>query len=397
MTKIFRFLLWSCFVFVCLLLAGCSKDEDESEISAPRTVLVYIAADNSLNQEGYDNIELMLKGWRDYNGHLVIYFDSSDRVPELLTLEKGKDGKAQKRVLETYPEENSASGKTLARVIADTKRLFPAESYGLILWSHGMAWLPESYSFPGSSGRMGIREYPRTKYFGQDYHRGDSDESGYMDIHALADVLPDRGFRFILFDACFMASVEVLYELRNKSDYIIASPAEVLAAGFPYDKILPYLWGEEEDMKQICREFYDLYRTQSGDYQSATVSLTQTVELESLAGITREILRGKTTNGILPETSVSGVRQYKISGGLPRVFYDFGEFVRSQATTGQLSAFDAQMAKTVIYKKATEKFFGEPIPAGQYSGISSYIPLQRWATMNTYYATYSWYQSVYAL
>lgn len=393
MTRIFRFLFLYCFIFICFLLAGCSKEEDEPVES--RTVLVYLAADNNLNQDGYDNIELMLKGWRDYNGHLVIYFDSSDRVPELLTLEKGEDGKVHKRVLETYPEENSASGKTLARVISDTKRLFPAESYGLILWSHGMAWLPESFYFPEFFGRMGVREYPRTKYFGQDYHRGDSDESSYLDIHVLAEVLPDSGFHFILFDACFMASVEVLYELRNKSDYIIASPAEVLAAGFPYDKILPYLWGGEEDLKQICREFYDLYHAQSGDYQSATVSLTRTAELESLADITREILRGKTTNGIVPEVSVAGVRRYEISSNLPRVFYDFGEFVCSQATAGQLSAFDAQVAKTVIFKKATEQFFGEPIPAGEYSGLSSYIPLQRWASMNPYYATYSWYRSVY--
>ena len=41
-----------------------------------------------------------------------------------------------------------------------------------------------------------------------------------MNIDALAAALPVR-FDFILMDACLMGSVEVVYELRNKADFII--------------------------------------------------------------------------------------------------------------------------------------------------------------------------------
>ena len=34
---------------------------------------------------------------------------------------------------------------------------------------------------------------------------------------------------FILFDACLMSSIEVLYDLRDKAKYVIASPAELPA------------------------------------------------------------------------------------------------------------------------------------------------------------------------
>lgn len=33
-----------------------------------------------------------------------------------------------------------------------------------------------------------------------------------------------------------MGGIEVAYELRNKTDYMIASPAEVISNGFPYEK-----------------------------------------------------------------------------------------------------------------------------------------------------------------
>ena len=79
-----------------------------------------------------------------------------------------------------------------------------------------------------------------------------------MEIADLAAALTGH-FDFIMFDACFMASVEVLYELRDKADYFIASPAEIISDGFPYEAAAPYFWGGEEDLKQVCREYYNYY------------------------------------------------------------------------------------------------------------------------------------------
>ena len=39
-----------------------------------------------------------------------------------------------------------------------------------------------------------------------------------------ADAVPH--FDFVLFDACFMQSIEVAYALRNFTDYYIGSPTE---------------------------------------------------------------------------------------------------------------------------------------------------------------------------
>jgi len=77
----------------------------------------------------------------------------------------------------------------MKQVLNDIIQMYPAQEYGLILWSHGTSWLPA-----GSSLRS----------FGED-------SGEQMNIPDLAENLPIK-FDFILFDACLMVSVEVVYD-----------------------------------------------------------------------------------------------------------------------------------------------------------------------------------------
>ena len=63
---------------------------------------------------------------------------------------------------------------------------------------------------------------------------GGADGNRYMNISDLvtilsADAVPH--FDFVLFDACFMQSIEVAYALRNFTDYYIGSPTEIPGPG----------------------------------------------------------------------------------------------------------------------------------------------------------------------
>ena len=130
--------------------------------------------------------------------------------------------------------------------------------------------------------RLPDPDMPRTKYYAEDEHPGTTGKA-YMDIREMAARLPGH-FSFILWDVCFMGGIEVAYELRNKTDYMIASPAEVISDGFPYEKMMPLLWGGEEAMKQICREYYNHYNKYQVNslWRSAVVGLVKTEELEPL-------------------------------------------------------------------------------------------------------------------
>lgn len=210
-----------------------------------------------------------------------------------------------------------------------------------------------------------------------------------MDIREMAARLPGH-FNFILWDVCFMGGIEVAYELRNKTDYMIASPAEVISDGFPYEKMMPLLWGGEEAMKQICREYYNHYNKYQVNslWRSAVVGLVKTEELEPLVAKVRTLLAGK--------TDYVRAWHYPLSkGGLPMVFFDFGDYIRKMTTEEEYNSFKKQLDRVVIYKAATEKLFGEEVPADKFSGLTSYIPFSEWSDMNTYYYTLDWGATVY--
>ena len=379
----FFFLIYSVMVF-----SACHDSDEIDPEYGERIVLVYMAADNNLSEDGENNIKSILKGMEQTEGRLVIYIDPRYDVPRLLTIKGGKNCRLD--TLETYSEENSASPEVLARVVKEVQKRYPASSYGLVLWSHGLGWVPPEHHFPGGySMRLPDPAMPRTKYYAEDEHTGTTGGKAYMDIRDMAAQLPGH-FNFILWDVCFMGGIEVAYELRNKTDYMIASPAEVISYGFPYEKMMPLLWGGEEAMKQICREYYNYYnRFQANSlYRSAVVGLVKTEELEFLAEKVRTLLAGK--------TDYVRAWHYPLSqGGLPTVFFDFGDYIRKMTTEEEYNSFKKQLDKVVIYKAATEKLFGEEVPADKFSGLTSYIPFLEWSNMNTYYYTLDWGATVY--
>jgi hypothetical protein len=137
------------------------------------------------------------------------------------------------QTLKTY-EGNlcSTDGQTMADVLREIVRLYPARNYALALCSHGSGWLFDDLASASQSGSR--------RSFGVDNgYRSSSTSGRRMNIPVLASVLSGcPHFDYILFDACFMQSVEVAYELRHTADYIIASPAEIPASGAPYTQML---------------------------------------------------------------------------------------------------------------------------------------------------------------
>lgn len=138
-----------------------------------------------------------------------------------------------------------------------------------------------------------------------------------------------------------MGAVEVFYELRNKADYIIASPTLVPAKGLPYEQVVPYFWGEDSDLEKICEAYYDFNNTTT---ETATITLIKTSELEALYVLCQEILEGK-----LPEVQTqdksSVYRYYVPLAVINYTFYDFADLIRQVATREKLAKFDAQRKK----------------------------------------------------
>jgi hypothetical protein len=338
MSKINKIIL---FCFVILLV--CCKKDDEIKL-AGRTVLIYMAADNNLYHNAITDIKEMLKSTLPPDNNLLIYFDApaetADSIPKLFRVENSNIEE-----IKSYQKHNSASGKVLEMVVHDAINFCPAISYGLVLWSHGTGWLP-----------CGVYDTIKQKTPQRSFGKDNGNE---MEITELAQHLPLK-FQFIIFDACLMANIETVYQLRNNADIIIASPAEILVAGFPYDNIINLLFTQVIDYKKIAETYMNYYKNKTGVLQSATISVIETKYLKEFANNIKNIINLEIN---IPHQE--NVQRYEVKNAL---FYDLQNYLE-QATSEN---FTEHFQKIVKYCDFTQYFLSE-LEIEKSCGISVFI------------------------
>lgn len=429
-------------LFALLALVGCTKDEEPRYPHASRVVLVYMAGDNSLGGYAWDNLEAMRRGMASApaGGRTIAYVDTPDGNPRLVEVTA-----SGMEILHAWPSpHNSASAATVREVIGRVRTLAPADRYGLVLWSHGLAWMPSwatGYltrskarmaepwpqtkheemlpapftsaarpdSVPVSVTATGSASadrpiptasvptsWPATKWFGQD--TGES-PAGYLETEQLVEAIPSGVFDWILFDACFMASAETLYALHDKAERIVCSPAEVIADGFPYAEIMAELLRPEPDLRAVCESYYRHYaRHAQSSYRSATVSLIETSQLEALAAATASVLGAALAADpeVLSDMDLSRVQP--LDRYRRHFLFDMGSVValletRSLVPASLAGAWRAQLARTVTYEAHTPTMLG--LALEKCCGLSMYVPVGAYADLNGYYRTLDWYARCY--
>lgn len=430
-------------LFALLALAGCTKDgEDPRYPHASRVVLVYMAGDNSLGGYVQDNLDAMRRGMASAaaGNRTIAYVDTPGGNPRLVEI----TASGTKTLHAWSSPHNSASAATVREVVSLVRTLAPADRYGLVLWSHGLAWMPSwatgyltrskarmaepwpqtkheemlpasftsatrpdsapvsvTAAGPASADRpiptaSVPTSWPATKWFGQD--TGEN-PAGYLDTEQLSEAIPSGVFDWILFDACFMASAETLYALRDKADRIVCSPAEVIADGFPYEKIMAELLRPEPDLQAVCESYYRHYAWHAqSSYRSATVSLVETSQLEALAAATASVLGAALTADPEALADMDLSRVQSMDRYRRHFLFDMGSVVRELETRGLVSAslaeaWRAQLARTVIYEAHTPTMLGLALDAC--CGLSMYVPSASYADLNEYYRSLEWYRQCY--
>lgn len=358
------------YFFIAVLLsviAACHKD-DRPEVGE-RTVIVYLGVDNNFSGEGAQKIKALTEGWRgNYNGNLLVYADAGKAV--LVHIHENKSGKAVADTIREYGVENSADPVLLKRVLSEVKERFPAASYGMIVLSHGSGWLPKGQLTAPAS-------------IIQDRY----DEMEFLDFAAAIPMPLD----FLIFDACFMGTVEVAYELKEKVKYIVASPAEVLSPGFVYKSMMEHLMKPEPQLTAVAKEFYDYFNAMSGYWKSATVSVIKTDELENIAGFLAE-------SGDITDAGRVNLREIQQYGyGSHFLFFDMGDYV-SRWAPEQYERFSGLLNRAVLYKAATPGYYSSGNMAYNdirtYSGLAMYIPQDGYAFLNRKFRELKWAKAV---
>lgn len=333
---------------ITVFSVSCSKQEEDSPVLITRTVLVYMVADNDLKGYAYRDFAEMKKGMQQQNVpsncRWVVYFSAGDGNTRLIEI--GRDGK--ETVLAEYTDaELSVSVSRMQRVIADIKRIFPSNNYGLVLWSHGTGWLSESGALSVSSNAAPKMS---TLSFGYDGPRGSR-----MKISSLGRALSGVRFEFIYFDCCHMATAEVAYELREVTGNMIASATELGLDGMPYDQNVPMLLcGEYEKAAENTFRFYADRYAVGIDYYGCSISVLDLLSMNRLASVTNEVL---SECGPLP-SSYEPVKYYR-TGVIPEGLYDFDHYIKALCGSRKdlYSVWSRAFDQVVKYHECTSEVY----------------------------------------
>ena len=350
---------------LAICFAACGSDDtpepkpptpvDESE----RTVLIYLAAQNNLSAFADFDLKEMIRGSESLNDYqnLIVYVNIyGKKAPYFARI---KDGKT----IDSISAGNTASSDpaSLEEAVRYMHEKYPAKSYGLVLWGHSNGWLIKNDSI----------KYAKTRSYGYDES---SFPSTWMNIPSMARAIKngmnDKKFTFIHGDCCIFGCVEVAYELRNVTDYVIGSPAEIPDAGANYADLSGLFDTSSSCYKSIIDKYWNLYIDEfknypsryylikEGDLAGYSVPLmaVKTSELDNLAVATAKLL--KTIPDKLEPTGIINVNNvifYAADKGL-KYNYDMFKTLKENTSETDFNEWESAFEKAVPYYRLSPRW-----------------------------------------
>ncbi len=198
--------------------------------AAEWTFMVYLDADNNLEEAGIDDFLEMAAVGSNSNVNIVVQFD---RIPDYSSLygdlttckrflvTAGMTPTAE-NAIEDIGEVNMGAPNTLTEFVNWGVTNYPATNYAIILWNHGGGW------------RL-TRDKLMKAVCWDDTNNGDCMYTQELRtaLEAVADNMDVVGF-----DACLMAMIEVAYEIKDEGSVMVGSEELEPGDGWPYDTIL---------------------------------------------------------------------------------------------------------------------------------------------------------------
>lgn len=202
------------------------------------TILVYLNADNNLEDFGFEDVHEMEKVGSNDRVNIVVQFDGITKSgTQRLYIEKALQAEGKysfaSPVVEDMPEQDMGDISTFVNFVEWGMKHYPADHYMTILWNHGSGWSKRS------------EELSLMKGISYD------DTSGtHITTNQLADgldqILMSTGNKIDVlgFDACLMAMYEIADSLSGMVDYLVASEETEPGEGYAYHDLLSIFEGD---------------------------------------------------------------------------------------------------------------------------------------------------------
>lgn len=380
-------------VFVILALsfvsASCGGDEPDPEPEVyDRVTVVYAVNRSSLASNFRDDCAEIMKAMPKVNlkkNKLILYRTDSQSQTGLYTMVRDGEMYLWKQ-LKSYSRTTTATDpERMAQVLRDAVDSYPASNRTLFFWGHGSAWTPgDSNHEVGNTSKADV---PASYGYGGEF--GKNNKTNWIDIDDLARAIPDSAFDTIWFDCCYMASVEVAYELRNKARWYVAYPTEVWEYGMDYGSVLPLTMTATPSLQLAASTFFNAYNDKK---DPVTVTVMDMSRIEPLAQAVKDFYR---TNPE-PVSDTKGIVDYRRQSGT--AYFDMAQLLKRQAadkTTPELVAVtDAMDDFVVMHLESTVDFNNRVWINPKLCGLSLHNFTDNGSEDNEYYKTLAWHKRV---
>ncbi|MBO5656318.1 MAG: hypothetical protein J6R87_04640 [Rikenellaceae bacterium] len=378
-------------------------------------LVAYFMGSNNLSQALRNNISQMEKAVKEgalKGGRILIFMDEyvGSSIYELVD----KGGECSRTMLKNYNTIDCTDAEVMRSVLRDIKELAPAQHYGFVFGGHATGWVADSLDMSNMNNyttewtkyrrQSTLDNEAELEHYGlwmKRHVEGDwktralgYDGSQGMDITKFAEALSELNPDFVLMDACFMASVEALWELRAVTNKVIASPIEIMSAGFPYTPIIKSLFGDWNNLAELCRIYIDSYKISWAPH--AAVSLVDLTQLDALAESVADVLQSARK---IEKNWLSSVNELQYYEGLVNhVFYDLGDCMNKIATdSAALGRFDRALGRVVLFEDHTDMGYSDfcrgEYPLKRCSGLSVYVARKNFPKFRASYLQTGWSQN----
>ena len=394
------FTLFICMISLAMTFTGCSEEAFDTDSVNKQTILVFYPWTGDKSRTGLlgdlqNNIDSICDGIIDRKGlnnsRVLVFLSDKYNHSTLYDLQYNATTKSVDRVpLKEYEGASYASAEGIADILNEVKTKASALNYALIVGAHGCGWTyasdwskyPDyarpSVTRPRDNNFSGIQfgpdpNAPLTRFFGSV-----SLAENAMEISTLAEGIRESGLKmqYILFDACYMSNIETAYELKDVTNYMIASGSEIMAAGLPYRSMWSYLNSSTPNYSGIVSTSVNFYKNNSSA-PFCNLAAIDCRQVEKLAGVMKDI---NAENQLQASVNLDSIQH--LDGFRPNLFYDLETYVDSLHPSGYLlDQFKNQLKLTIKASDHTDEaytyiFSPDYIKIKNYCGITISDPSQ---------------------
>ena len=393
------FTLFICSISLAMTFTSCSEEAFDTDSVNKQTILVFYPWTGSKSSTGLlgylqNNIDSICDGIIDRKGlnnsRVLVFLSDKYNHSTLYDLQYNATTKSVDRVpLKEYEGASYASAEGIADIMNEVKTQASALNYALIVGVHGCGWTYASdwsrYPYyarpsvtrPRDNNFSGIQfgpdpNAPLTRFFGSV-----SLAENAMDISTLAEGIRESGLKmqYILFDACYMSNIETAYELKDVTNYMIASGSEIMAAGLPYRSMWSYLNSATPNYSGIVSTSVNFYKNSSAPF--CNLAAIDCRQVEKLASVMKEI---NAQYQLSASVSLDSIQH--LDGFRPNLFYDLETYVDSLHPSGYLlDQFKSQLKLTIKASDHTDEAYtciysSDSFKIKNYCGITISDPSQ---------------------